>query len=57
MAIFRAALGREREAVAELERAIAENSAWLYLLDVDPALDVLRDDARFRRLARRQRAS
>lgn len=57
MAIFRAALGRSREAVAELERAIAENSAWLHLLEVDPKLDILRDDTRFRRLAKRQRAS
>ena len=46
-----------QEAVAELERAAADNSAWLYLMDIDPKLDVLRDDARFRRLAKRQRVA
>lgn len=54
MAIFRAALGRMKEAIAELERAIDENSAWLYALGVDPRLDVLRGDMRFRRLLRSQ---
>ena len=39
MAVFRSALRRPREALAELERAYAENSAWLYTLDVDPLLD------------------
>jgi DNA-binding winged helix-turn-helix (wHTH) protein/tetratricopeptide (TPR) repeat protein len=57
MAIFRASLGRVKEAVAELERAVAENSAWLYALPVDPKLDLIRDDARFRRLLRRQQPS
>jgi hypothetical protein len=32
MAVFRLALD-------ELERASAENSAWLYAMDVDPKLD------------------
>jgi DNA-binding winged helix-turn-helix (wHTH) protein/tetratricopeptide (TPR) repeat protein len=57
MAIFGAALGRPKEAVAELERALAENSAWLYAMRVDPKLDILRDDARFRRLLRNQEPS
>lgn len=56
MAVFRAALRRPREAVAELERAYAENSAWLYALDVDPIFDTVRAEAGFRRL-RRSRAS
>jgi hypothetical protein len=57
LAIFGAALGRPKEAVAELERALAENSAWLYAMRVDPKLDILRDDARFRRLLRNQEPS
>jgi DNA-binding winged helix-turn-helix (wHTH) protein/tetratricopeptide (TPR) repeat protein len=54
MGVFRAALGQPGEAVAELERARAENSAWLYTLDVDPQFDGLRRDASFRRLRRRR---
>ena len=57
MATFRCALGRGKEAVAELERAAADNSAWLHLMGIDPKLDPLRNDARFRRLAKRQRVS
>jgi tetratricopeptide (TPR) repeat protein/DNA-binding winged helix-turn-helix (wHTH) protein len=52
MGVFRSALGQPREALAELERAYAENSAWVYTLDVDPKLDALRDDPRFRRLCK-----
>ena len=44
MAVFRSALGQPREALAELERAHAENSASLYMLDVDPKLDALRTE-------------
>jgi DNA-binding winged helix-turn-helix (wHTH) protein/Flp pilus assembly protein TadD len=57
MALLRAALRRPREAVAEIERAHAENSAWLYALDVDPMFDALRAEPGFRRLVRRSRAS
>ena len=57
MAVFRNALGRPREALAELERAYAENSAWLYAVDVDPLFDALRADSGFRRVLRRRRAS
>jgi DNA-binding winged helix-turn-helix (wHTH) protein/Flp pilus assembly protein TadD len=46
MAIFRLALGEEDEALAELERAAAENSAWLYARHVDPHLDPIRDRLR-----------
>jgi hypothetical protein len=52
MGVFRSALGQRREALAELERAEAENSAWLYTLDVDPQLDALRREPGFRRLRR-----
>jgi len=50
MAVLRSALGQHGEALAELNRATAENSAWLYTLDVDPQLDPLRDRSEFRRL-------
>ena len=50
MAVLRSALGQHGEALAELNRATAENSAWLYTLDVDPQLDPLRDRSGFRRL-------
>jgi DNA-binding winged helix-turn-helix (wHTH) protein/tetratricopeptide (TPR) repeat protein len=43
MAIFRLALGERDQAMAELERAAAENSAWLYARHVDPHLDAIRD--------------
>lgn len=43
-----AALGRSDEAFAELERAVRDNSATLGLLDVDPRMDPLRADPRFR---------
>ena len=57
MAVFRSALRRPREAVAELERAGAENSTWLHALDVDPMFDALRAEPAYRRLRRRSRAS
>jgi len=47
MALLHEALGRRDDAFAELARAIAENSASLYILDVDPQMDSLRADARF----------
>ena len=41
------ALGRTDEAFLELERAINENSAALFVIDVDPRVDPLRADPRF----------
>ncbi len=41
------ALGRKDEAFQELERAINENSAALFVIDVDPRIDPLRADPRF----------
>jgi hypothetical protein len=45
-------LGQTREALAELERANGEKSAWMYALDVDASFDAVRDDPAFRRLPR-----
>jgi tetratricopeptide (TPR) repeat protein len=50
MAVLRSALGLKAEALQELERAYEENSATLFILDMDPKLDSLRDDPRFGRL-------
>ena len=57
MAVLRCALGQPRRALAELKRACAENSAWLYAMNVDPMLDALRRMPGFRRLRWRRRAS
>jgi tetratricopeptide (TPR) repeat protein len=47
MALLYEALGRPDGAFRELERAVEENSATLFLLDVDPRMDPLRRDCRF----------
>jgi tetratricopeptide (TPR) repeat protein len=47
MTILMEALGKRSDALKELERAIEENSAALYILDVDPQMDSLRGDPRF----------
>ena len=48
--VLREALGHRAEAMSELERADDENSAFLYSMNVDPKMDVLRGDARYQRL-------
>jgi DNA-binding winged helix-turn-helix (wHTH) protein len=47
MALLLDALGNRDSAFRELERAAEENSTMLYILDVDPKLDSLREDPRF----------
>jgi DNA-binding winged helix-turn-helix (wHTH) protein/Flp pilus assembly protein TadD len=47
MALLLDALGNRDAAFQELERAAEENSTMLYILDVDPKLDSLREDSRF----------
>jgi len=47
VALLYHALGRIDGAFRELERAVDENSATLFLLDVDPRVDPLRSDRRF----------
>jgi DNA-binding winged helix-turn-helix (wHTH) protein len=46
MALLFDALGHRDEAIAELNRAVDENSALLCLMDVDPKFDSLRADPR-----------
>ena len=50
MAVLRDSLGERSEAFKELERALDENSAFLYSIDVDPKMDTFRNDRRFTRL-------
>jgi tetratricopeptide (TPR) repeat protein len=50
VALLLDALGHRDDAWSELERAVEENSATLYMLDVDPKLQPLRTDPRFERL-------
>jgi DNA-binding winged helix-turn-helix (wHTH) protein len=50
MAVLRRALGQNEESFAELERAVAENSAGLFALEVDPKMDGFRADPRYRPL-------
>jgi tetratricopeptide (TPR) repeat protein len=47
MAVLRDALGAKDEAFQELERAVQENSAFLFFLDVDRNMDPFREDPRF----------
>jgi len=53
MALMLDALGRRDEAFAELERARRENSATLFLMNVDVRGEELRKDPRFKPLLRR----
>lgn len=50
VALLLDALGHRDDAWSELERAVEENSATLYMLDVDPKLAPLRSDPRFQPL-------
>jgi hypothetical protein len=53
MAFIHAGLGEKDEAFACLERALAEREGEMLFLDVAPAFDDLRADARFDSLLRR----
>jgi tetratricopeptide (TPR) repeat protein len=53
IALIFAGLGEKDQALAWLERAFAERSTWMPYLKVDPGLDSLRSEARFRDLLRR----
>lgn len=47
VALLQDAVGNRDAAFQELEQALEENSTMLYILDVDPKLDALREDPRF----------
>jgi len=53
LALFQDALGLRDEAMAELEKACEDNSSMLHMLNVDPKMDGLRQDARFAGIAAR----
>lgn len=53
MALLQDALGRRDEALRELERAIEENSAKLFMLDVDPRIESLSGTAAYSKLRNR----
>jgi tetratricopeptide (TPR) repeat protein len=50
MAILYDALGQPSDASREIDRALDENSAFLYSVDVDPKLESFRADPRFERI-------
>jgi tetratricopeptide (TPR) repeat protein len=50
-----ATLGEANQAFNWLDRAYEERRGWLVYLNVEPTLDGLRNDARFRRLLERMR--
>jgi len=51
IAIIHAGLGEREAALRVLQVAFDDRSAWMVFLDVDPRLDVLRDEPAFRELA------
>ena len=53
LAVIYVALGDVAQAFEWLEKALADKSYWIIYLNVDPALDPLRSDARFDDLRRR----
>lgn len=54
MAFIHAALGQTDEALRELERAAADGSPYLFMLDIEPRMNGLRADPRFVRLRNSQ---
>jgi eukaryotic-like serine/threonine-protein kinase len=55
LALVHAALGEPDSAFARLEEALEERAAWMVFLGVDPRLDPLRGDERFRAILARAR--
>jgi len=55
LVLLHTALGDADRAFEWLDRAYEERRGWLVYLNVEPMLDSLRGDARFRRLVERMR--
>ncbi len=53
LALVYAALGDRSQAVASLESAADQRAGWVVLIGVDPGLDSLRTQSRFKRLRER----
>jgi serine/threonine-protein kinase len=53
LALIHLGLGDNEKALSEMEQAYKERSDMLVYLSVDPRLDALRPDARFRALLQR----
>jgi len=53
IAVIHAALGQNDDAFAWLDKAFNQRAEWLGYLKIDPQLDSLRNDPRFRDLVRR----
>jgi serine/threonine-protein kinase len=51
--VIHAGLGDRAAALARLQEAYEDRSAWMVFIDVDPRLDALRDEAQFQELAAR----
>jgi hypothetical protein len=55
IAVIHAGLGDRAAALAKLHEAYEDRSAWMVFIDVDPRLDVLRDEPELKALAARLR--
>jgi serine/threonine-protein kinase len=53
IAVIHAGLGDHDAALAKLRDAFEDRSAWMVFMEVDPRLDVLRDDVSFQKLVDR----
>jgi tetratricopeptide (TPR) repeat protein len=53
IAVVHAGLGNSAEAIAQLRAAVADRSAWMVFLNVDPRLDGLRGESGFGEIAAR----
>ena len=52
IAVIHAGLGETKAAIEHLQAALADRSAWMVFLNVDPRLDGLRDEPEFAQIAK-----